>query len=177
MTFLLKIFLITVFLFFTLFSQQNITGWADFKLGMNYKEVLEMIQKEIIPWIKLKGDQLSEIEEEREGYSLEILPTDFLKEGYFQFNKEKKLYLIKLVFDKKYFSFLSLMTQLTNKYGNPNKTTYKKAQWNNNNFFLELQRDRVIRYFNTSIFQKETLPKSQAESLIKENIKDILESL
>ena len=169
--------MITSFLIITLFSQQNITGWADFKLGMNYKEVLEMIQKETISWIKLKGDQLSEIEEERESYSLEILPTDFLKEGYFQFNENKKLYLIRLVFDKKYFSFLSLVTQLTDKYGSPNKTTYKKVQWNNNDFFLELQRDRTVRYFNTSIFQKETLPKSQAESLIKENVKGILESL
>ena len=158
-----------------------IEGWADLRLGMTYEEVLKVLLAKLAntdkPWLRLKNPPNSEIIEERELYTLELLANDYIEEGFLQFNSKRRLYLIRLLFDKRYFSYLSLKRQLELKYGKPTRVRYEDLRWQKDGKRLILDRSRMVRYVDDEFLPKKKLPISESDKRRQKMIRDILESL
>ena len=158
-------------------KQEDVRGWADFTLGMAYEKAIERLQKSDKPWLRLRTEVDSEILEERELYTVELKPTAYITEGFLQFNQNKRLYLVRVTFDAKYFSYLSLKDRLQKKYGSPTEVTFEKVLWQKNQKRLSLDRKRTVRYMDMRLFSKKSLPSSEADKIQKQTVEEILESL
>ena len=144
-----------------IFAKETIRGWATFFLGMTYSEVVKKIESEEVLGIYFKNQQALEFEDEVNKHFVALYPTDLLKQGHFQFNKNKKLYLIRLVFNEKHFSYLMLMERLTKKYGKPSKVTHPFVEWKTGSAKIQLERKTTVRYIEKSIFDEAPIVKNK----------------
>ena len=134
----------------------NIVGWDKFKLGMSYEAVLTEIKNTEHPWINWKDRRATSFIFEEDKSLIGLFPNEYLIEGHFHFNKDNKLYLIRMVLSKKYFSYLSLLRKLKSKYGPPTDVRYAIVAWKQEDVILQLERRGILRYFDKNLFSQET---------------------
>ena len=135
------------------YSGKVITGWQSFNFKMSYKEVVEEFKKNY-KWLTLKQEGIEGISESENEFFLETYNNYYLPTLQFQFNKNKELYLIRIILSEKYFSYLELLSAFKANYGEAFNNSFKKITWRNKDQIIELYRDRTIKYIDLSTFKK-----------------------
>lgn len=167
------------------FAERNplpIDGWGDVAFNLTYPEAREKLTNQY-KWLTVKDDSIEDIIETENTNFIRTYQTAFFDEVSLFFDKENKLYMVRLHFAQRHFSFLDLLRRLENKYGKATKTTFARIVWEGENGNIELFRNRVIRYLRKDITQgqEEAEVKLKQESPIekkKQEVKDeVLEDL
>lgn len=136
------------------YAQTLPDGYGGIKLGMSIEEVKEALLKN--PQFGYRGDRdvsflpgENRVLIQTEG-SLRF-PNSYLADCYFQFHNEK-LYIITININREKMDYYSIFNQLCSKYGNPIKLSPQKAEWNNDNVMMDLEKPLSIKYTDKKVF-------------------------
>lgn len=151
-----------------------INGWSEYKLGADINEIIDLLKNDSS--LTPKTDPESDISEEVNEYFISLMPTRFFDNFYFQFIN-KKCYLIRIIYSKKYFSYLKLYNKLKGKYGIPSILSSKKAVWINNEKSISLERPTVIKYIDNKLYNETEKVESKIEKTDESLIETFLNNL
>lgn len=156
----------------------SIDGWGDVLFNLTYPQAREKLTNQY-KWLTVKDDSIEDILETENTNFIRTYQTAFFDEVSLFFDKENKLYMVRLHFSDRHFSFLTLLRRLENKYGKATKTNFTRIVWEGENGHIELFRNRVVRYLRKDITQtqEEAEIKLKQESPIEEKKQEVKEEV
>ena len=155
----------------------KIEGWQKIRLGMDYTNVAELIEK-AYPWLEPKDELFPDILEDAYLSEIAIYPNDYFERFHLQFNEKGLLYLIQIKYARDKYSYLSLLKKLKDKYGKPQVLNIKEARWHEGEKVLILERNRSIKYLDKAALPEDKRKISRIiEALEKQTREKMLEDL
>ena len=164
-----------------------VSGFGSIDFGMTREDAVAAFIKDY-PWIEIIDDSIPDIIETKETNAIRTYPSSIFNELTALFDEEDQLFLIRAEFNQRFFSFISLLDKLLDKYGKPESVTFQKITWAGTLGNVELYRNRVVRYVSKRLLDQiktdnqEETPKplrqeSELEQRKSKTIEDILEKL
>jgi len=152
-----------------------INGWGDLKLGLSIDRIVSTIRASY-PWIEIKSVIDSDIIQENEKFFLETYPNNYFSLCQMQFHMEK-MYLLRIQFSKRLFSYNTLYSQMKTRYGTPNTITFKQIEWTQGSRKVILERDVTVKYLDIAMMPGTNQAAHTVDRKEQTSVKSILESL
>ncbi len=144
-------------------------GYGDIELGMDLETVQDLLKSN--PNFSYRGEPDVSM---RPLDKQELIDCDgvfFIDRAFFQFEDEK-LFLIIIVMDQEYIDHYSIYTSFLEKYGEPAFLNPSKANWENENVIISLERPLSLKYIDKKVFERlqtESEAKSTMETIFRED--------
>jgi hypothetical protein len=153
-------------------STPTLKGFRGIELGMDMDKVKELLLNDA--YFNYRGDPDIYILPLKEQTLIECEGNSYVKRAYFQFH-EKKLFIMIISLNQSRLDYFTLLSTLTEKYGQPQSFSPSKAVWSVNNIQLSLERPLTVKYIESTVFS-ELKEQGQAEEKAQDiSRKDFLE--
>ncbi|MDD7014643.1 MAG: hypothetical protein SO116_06145 [Treponema sp.] len=178
----LKLFCLLFIFTAEVFAQQENqlpSGYGNIKLGMTVEEVKAELKKD--SQFGYRGDRDVSLLPRQEDVlietdTLKTAPYSFLEKCWFQFY-EGKLYVITINVKTSKMDYFSIFSKLCSKYGEPENFNPEKAQWNDEDVIMSLERPLALKYTDKKVYDK-ILEENYVDKTIQEQrAQDFLEGL
>ena len=124
-------------------------GYGSVELGMSVDMTKEALKSDLA--FNYKGDRDVSLLPGDERVLISVDGVLYIGESFFQFDKDR-LYIITLMLNKEKIDYYSVFSSLCNKYGEPDKLSPDKSQWENNSVIVTLEKPLTLRYTDVSVF-------------------------
>lgn len=153
-------------------SDTVINGWANFKLGKSYDEIVEVLKN--IDFIELVPTQslYPKMENTRLKQTIHIAKNNFFDRMQMHFTTNRRLYFIQMKLSKNLFSYNEIYKHLKGKYGFAQIVRSKRVIWSNATRKLILNRDNTVKYLAIDQFPLYTNSTSFSINQVSEHVKD-----
>jgi hypothetical protein len=144
-------------------------GYGDIELGMNLETVKDRLLSD--PNFDYRGEPDVTMLPQAQTELIDCGGALFVDRAFFQFEDEK-LYLIIMVMDQEYVDHYSIYSALLKKYGEPSFLNPSKANWEDENVIISLERPLSLKYIDKQVFERLQAGRkaeSTMEALIRED--------
>ncbi len=133
-------------------------GFFNVELGFTFDEVVAILQNDpllvvleepeifVVPESDQKVIRADGVKDDATGYR-------FIQEAFFRFNDDDRLVVLSMSLNTNIIDYFSLFEVHDKKYGNANVITPNKAQWNNENTMLIIERPLTVKYIMNSFIR------------------------
>jgi hypothetical protein len=149
-------------------------GYGSIRLGMGFEEATEILRRSSSftwrgqPEVSLSPDGLDKI--------VESTGARYLNKGIFQFEKEK-LFAIILDFNPEQIDFFMVLSNLTERYGEPVSLDNKRVIWENQNIRLSLEKPLTLKYLDRGVIDRRSKAAGVDKAIQEESREMFLDSL
>lgn len=154
----LYITLISLFFIFPIAAQegefQKVEGvYRNFSLSMTVEECISALEQD--GYFRFQGLDQPSLLRESEEVLLDSPGQSYIHRGWFQFQSDK-LVVITIQLNPERIDYYSLFSQLTSKYGSPDKIEPEKSIWINeeSQIEMELSRPLQVKYRDKAFFDQ-----------------------
>ena len=169
--------LFSVLFSLSFFAQDLPNGFEGVTLGMSLDETKTQLLKN--PDFGYSGDRDVSL---LPGAGRKLIETnasggrgsEFLTNCFFQFYNEQ-LYIITININTQKTDYYSLLTTLTNKYGQPDTLDPQKAVWKSDSITLQLERPLSVKYIDNETFDMLKNASTIQNSYEEQNLQDFLD--
>ncbi len=126
------------------------SGYGGIKLGMGLETVKDLLGAD--PNFNYRGEPDVTMMPQDKQELIDCEGVLFVDRAFFQFEDEK-LYLIIMVMDQEYIDHYSIYTAFLKKYGEPDFLNPSKANWENEDIIISLERPLSIKYMDRKVFE------------------------
>lgn len=144
-------------------------GYGDIELGMSLETVKDLLG--LSPDFNYRGEPDVTMRPLDKQELIDCEGVLFIDRAFFQFEDEK-LYLIIMMMDQEYIDHFSIYSAFLKKYGEPAFLNPSKANWENDDIIISLERPLSIKYMDRKVFEKlqaDSEARSTMESVLRED--------
>ena len=127
-------------------------GFRSLILGMTLDAVKAALRRE--PLFSFAGDPVVSLLPTGDQQIIETDGSAFIERGYFQF-ADDRLFLLTLRLDPARVDYFSMLSTLSDKYGNPEELSPRDAVWQFGDVRLALERPVVVKYQDTAVTEQQ----------------------
>lgn len=165
---------IFTFSFFVVFAESLPKGYSSVELGMNLEQTKQTLLKQ--PSFGYRGERDVSLLPGLDNHLIETNGSGFLSDCWFQFYNDS-LYVISINLNPAQMDYYSVFTTLCKKYGDPQLLNPEKAQWEDENVIMALEKPLCLKYTDNKVKNK-LLNQSVVEETAMEKLRQgFLDSL